>query len=784
LRYLDEWSPELDLKILARVALRRRPRRGGGAARAVRPATTLALCLIVLPALVDAQTAADAVTPYVNASSMVDLDVDATGRLWIASAGGALRFDPADETWTVFPRLLGTGPRGNDLSTLCIDAAGRVWTGSATRGFTFYDPLTQRWDRESEEWPDPRIRVIRCLGTGVYIGTRNGFALKPTLTRTDLCAEADPGCIVPSYVINDFAFVGDTLWVATENGLGRFNGTAWDPASSLPAGSTGHVSRSLAVYQGELWEATANQIKQLSGGVWQIRPPFAHRLVVEDGTLYALSTYQVYFWNGTSFQDLEIPFPHESTVRDITVMGGMIYAALDIGLARYGLSDSSLVYYTPPGPALSGFYSGVAVDASGGLWAGTSQRRVGIVRFDGDDWSLIPSEPLGSGGLGEGWILGMHADGAGRVWVAHCCCPTPTDCPLQVFQNGNLTTVSPVLNARGFDTDPSGRLWAGTQGRGVYGLAPAGGPGAYDVLFNLTTTSTGGALSSSSTLALAATSRHAYLGHETQGVDVWPHGGNLNNGQNGSNWFHLGAGQNGLLDDAVGAMTRSGEDVWIGTSTGIHRVNSGVVLDRCPTRDRDDPLDLPRRVNALVTDRQGGLWIGTDRDLVYLPRGAACDETGGAFRFFNVDNTPMPSNQVLAGDASDADGSVWFGTPEGLFQVDPAGISGAPAGEEAFLLYPNPLFPASSNPALRRVVFGVKTGGSAVAPVPAGDVDRPEVFDLTGRRIGAFVVDTGTSAWVWNGTNENGDTVAPGIYLVRAGTAAGETVVRRLGVIR
>jgi hypothetical protein len=88
----------------------------------------------------------------------------------------------------------------------------------------------------------------------VYIGTENGLSLKPTPNRTDICADSDPGCIVPSYTVNDYALVGDTLWVATQGGLGRFNGETWDSAGALPPGSIGQESSSLAVFQGTLWK--------------------------------------------------------------------------------------------------------------------------------------------------------------------------------------------------------------------------------------------------------------------------------------------------------------------------------------------------------------------------------------------------------------------------------------------------------------------------------------------------------------------------------------------------
>src|SRR5258705_589767 len=88
---------------------------------------------IVPPAM--AQNIQDAMKPFVSATDLRAVERDARGNLWIATGGGAARFGLANHDWEVFPRLLGTGPRGNDLVTLCIDSQERIWVGSASRGF-------------------------------------------------------------------------------------------------------------------------------------------------------------------------------------------------------------------------------------------------------------------------------------------------------------------------------------------------------------------------------------------------------------------------------------------------------------------------------------------------------------------------------------------------------------------------------------------------------------------------------------------------------------------------
>lgn len=745
----------------------------------------LTLVLACAPGRVAAQNVNDAFTPFSAAFDLRDLASDGAGHLWIASGGGALRFNVQTAEWDQYLKALGTGPRGNDLVTVAIDASGRIWAGSATRGFTFYDPVTQRWDRDSEEWPDPRIRVIRTFGDGVYIGTQNGLSLKPTPNRTDICADSDPSCIVPSFAVNDYALLGDTLWVATQEGLGRYNGAAWDSAGALPAGSTGSASLSLAVHQGVLWEATPGDVRRLVAGAWESFPIAANRLVESGGGLYAVADTRVWTWNGAGWTEMTISLPGGARIRDLEVVAGYTFFALNSGLGLVPPGGTTMQRFYPPGPQLVGVFSGLSVDRSGVLWAGTSEQAIGILGFDGSTWSVTYG---GSNGLNSQWISGLQTDPADGLWVAHCCCfSDPAGCPLQLRGATGFNDVPDILNAQVLVLDGANRMWVGTETDGVFVLERSSPAGAWSERFRLTPESTGGALVNARISALAVTPDGTYIGHGAAGVDYWPHGGNLDSGQGGQGWSHIGEGGFGLLDLNVGAMTADGEDVWVGTSGGLHRFRKGVLLDRCPTRDRRASADLARKVNAMVVDALGGLWIATDNGVLYLRRGAGCGVDGGDFAVFDESNSPLPHNRVKTAAVSPTDGSVWMGTASGLLRIDPSVYTGSAPPPDRYVIYPNPLdLRSGARSVLRTVYFGIEVGGVSVAPASPEAVSQPEIYDLAGRRVGAFTRRTspGAGSWTWNGTNASGQFVAPGIYVVRARTAGGEVVARKVGVLR
>jgi hypothetical protein len=291
-------------------------------------------------------------------------------------------------------------------------------------------------------------------------------------------------------------------------------------------------------------------------------------------------------------------------------------------------------------------------------------------------------------------------------------------------------------------------------------------------------------MSSDIVRAVAATQDYAYLGHESAGLDIWPHGGDLNFGRDGSNWIHIGD-TNGLLDNAVRDMTFREGQLWIATASGIHRFDALSIQDRCPARDRELPGDPIRIVNAIASDRQGGLWLGTDSGLLYLPKGGACDGGGGDFQSFTVDNSPLPDNRVVTAALNPHDGSMWFGTAQGLLRLDPLTLNGSQPKPDAYVLYPNPVYPSSPQGPRRSAIFAINRGGVRVEVVPTTDATQPRVYDLAGHHVGDFEMQTGAGKtyWVWKATNLNGDTVAPGIYLVQS-EVGGAPVTLKMGVVR
>ena len=112
-----------------------------------------------------------------------------------------------------------------------------------------------------------------------------------------------------------------------------------------------------------------------------------------------------------------------------------------------------------------------------------------------------------------------------------------------------------------------------------------------------------------------------------------------------------------------------------------------------------------------------------------------------------------------------ATGSVWFGTSEGLNRFDPSYQPPAlpPGLPDTLHVYPNPA-----------VVTGV---GVSLRLQGTSQAYKGGIYDLNGRLLHSFTTrNRGDIAW--DGRDQHGDPVKPGVYFVRAEGAGREARAR------
>ncbi len=277
----------------------------------------------------------------------------------------------------------------------------------------------------------------------------------------------------------------------------------------------------------------------------------------------------------------------------------------------------------PQGPVYS-----IAQTSDGYLWIGTEK---GLVRFDGLKFQLIDSPASLQPALSH--VLGLLADPDGSLWVRlrH---PARTllnyQAPDFVDFIGNWghprASVAAIGRSRGnglllwiLEQEPRALVREGKK------LAELAAPKGF---------------SRSPVLSIA----------QTDSGDIWA-------GTRDAGLFRLRGGRTeavieGLPDPKVDSLVAVGNQLWVGTDSGIVRWDGTKLTKNGIPRALDGVEAL-----AMIVDRDSNLWVGTNsRGLLRLsPRGVASLEEPGS-----------SSNYAITALFEDREGDLWAGSAGGL----------------------------------------------------------------------------------------------------------------------
>ena len=478
------------------------------------------------------------------------------------------------------------------------------------------------------------------------------------------------------------------LWLATENGLDRYDGDTireYRRERGVEHGLASDYIWSMAEdARGDLWLATDG------GGVarWDRRTEqfqlFRHDAqrpgtLASDAVRTLLIDARGRIWVGTLDQGLDVLDPktgdvrhfrhHEGDPHSLAADAvcalyadhrGRIWIGTDGGLSRYDPASDDFQNYAAAAGSDAGSSDAriraIREDHAGALWVGTY--RGGLNRLDPETgrFTVYRHDPKDPHSLSNDRVLAVLEDDAQRLWVATADGLNLFDRESAVFVRYGRDADNPQ-SLRDSDVmslyqDRGGVLWVGTRGGGASHWNP----------------------------------RSWLFGHyrsdafrDTQ-VDSFAADGN------GKVWVgtvgaglveidihnrrerHYGTGGDSsarLTDDRIMSLLYDGRGVlWIGTMTGgLDRldVNSGAL--QVYRNAADDAASLPANgVMSLYEDRLGTLWVGT-----YGGGLASIDQTNGRltrYPFGKISSTSLSSSRASA-IVEDAIGNLWIGTEGG-----------------------------------------------------------------------------------------------------------------------
>ncbi len=248
-----------------------------------------------------------------------------------------------------------------------------------------------------------------------------------------------------------------------------------------------------------------------------------------------------------------------------------------------------------------------------------------------------------------------------------------------------------------------------------------------------------------------------------EGLLVWSYNGTIDDPSDDVAKILLpGDGAGGLPDPIVYCVAEDKEgNIWVGTNQGIAvfycpgsvLTSSGCDGDQIKV-ERDGYIGYlfgTESVRSIAVDAANRKWIGTTSGLWLIS-----DDGKKELLKFNIENSPLPANQITDIAIDGNTGEVFIGTVAGLVSYQGDAIADCSDCDDA-LVYPNPVKPDYDGP---------------IAIKGLTDQAYVKITDVAGTLV--YQGKANGSQMIWDGKGYSGNRAKSGVYLVFSSTGLGK----------
>ncbi len=715
-------------------------------------------------------------------------------KLWIASSGGLSEFDTERKTfssWSLIDNLAGVG-----IQQLAPDGADAFWIAYDNRMLQRFEcdgGVTHTVAQLSQESEISSLNDIAINNHGIFVATSRGVALlnyhehiTGYRVKTDY---TQLGSFTTKQSVNAVGLQGDKLWVGTDIGVACGDLDSPDPLTwlnyTVDDGLSGNRVRDLIIFEDKVVIATDGGVSTWDGARWSTisqRRDLKHFILSGD-TLRAYFTNGYVTWNGSDWEETS---SNGITSLVLDEQGNIWTGTTNNGNTAGGvstLSDTGWVNYLPDGPNTNSVLCfEFATNGDLLIGGGRSGGEFGLSRYIGDHW---------------------------QTWTA------------PQYQNNFFTkqTVSIAI-------DHEEGIWAGSFGGGIARFNPDETITYYDG-----SPETGAKLAFSGEVGVLTWTITPAVATDPDG-NIWVVNHSAEDGNTlvcipndfisspspEKDWyyFHRSLFNNFPYFERIAIDDRG--RIWLASnanSTSVQSIIGVYVLD--PNGTPDDPSDdkvwknlsgmNSGQVNSLVWDPAGYIWAGAIDGAYYIETDRS-DLDGLSF----TQLYPLRDVQVNA-ITIDSRGNRWFGTNFGVTVLD---VDLFTVRRSITTNYPD-FLPAET---VRAISIDPQTGWSYIA-TDAGTAALLTPYRDYGQSISSVTIEpnpfnpnrgvmyfTGSSlaksasvkiltpdgrlvrnmsnndaALGWDGRDNNGKSVADGVYLILAYNDEGQAAQGKVAVI-
>ena len=714
-------------------------------------------------------------TGWKNYTDMKEINsfIPLNNGIWAATSGGGFYYNSPVDSFKTLHKA--DGLEGENLTAVTIDKSGRVWFGSANGIIDVYNPkdnsIKSILDIYNSDKSSKQINDIAVSGDTVIVSTSFGISLIDSKNFTFYDTFFRFGSFSSNIQVNN-TLKSNLIYASTVMGVaiqkpGTTNLSApesWNVYTNNE-GLPSNTINKILFYNGNLIAATSSGLAQFNGSTWQSFLPQLNYnindIATGGDTLFILANNQISAYiNNNLISIYNSPLSISLLAYSSTM--GLIAGGANGFITSKNFTNN--IFESPNGPEVNQFPD-MVVDNNGVLWSasGRDVTGEGFYSFNGLQWKNYNMSNTKSLPSNAYHVVYASPDNSiyfgswGRGFIR--------------IQNDTITTFdTSKTGMKGIDSDPNFLVISGFANDSKNDLW----------VLNY------GAIDQKTLSVMTPEGRWYNYRVPSMGNQFLAQNFNLAIDQYDTKWFSCSdANRPGLFyfnengtfnstnDDESGYLTQSDGlnsnsiscvvadargDIWVGTNAGANIVsNTGsITSNSAPLFSITSVFTLREQtINCIAVDPLNQKWVGTNQGLLYVN-----SDGTSLLAVYNSQNSPLLSDAIRSITVDKNTGTVYVGTDEGLTSFKTPAIQPQESFTKLFV-YPSPFVLGNSTNQL--TIDGLVSNCNI------------KIISINGKLIKEFSSPGGRVAY-WDGTDNSGNRVSSGVYLVVAYTQDGNSV--------
>jgi len=703
------------------------------------------------------------------------------GIFWSATEGGLFSFNPADSSYVTYTKADGLSDAS--LTTIALDNNNKLWVGTPSGIINVINPVTKSIKRILDIYnasqTQKQINSLVTKGDTILASTDFGLSLINRADYSFIDTYFKFGNFASNTRVNG-AFFDGRFYVATEAGIaiqkqGATNLIApesWENYTTASGLASNNIYK-VGKYENSIIASSSRGISKLTGNNWTSFLSLLDNINIKDfmvsgDSLLVLTSYSLLIIRNESIIREILGVEQVNKITGVT--GNNIFISTNQGLCEVS-SISNKKYYFPNSPTTNSFLS-LTSDRKGNLWVATGKdlNGSGFYKLSNDVWEnyIAFNYPIM---LNNDYYKVYGADNEiffcnwGRGF-------------LRLSENNMINYYTTNTPLRGTLQDPTFLV--------IGGIAKDSRNNIWVLNYDAADRKVLAALTPDSTWYTyenpIAPTINQYLGITTDQYDTkWFY--SLDPNRMGLFYYNENKTFTNLSDDKYGFLNSNSGlnsnsvsallvdkrgDLWIGTNLGVNvisNVNAVLGSGQNPNFKISSLYSLRQQsINTIAVDAVNQKWVGTNQGLFIMnPDGT------NLIAVYDSKNSPIPNDQIKSVTFDETKGIAYVGTDGGLT----AFLTAAKRPADTFTeleISPSPLIIPRNGTNLK--ISGLVKDASIM------------ILTAAGRHVRTITTLGGLEGF-WDGRDEGGEYVNSGVYIIVAYNEKGNNLkTGKIAVIR